>query len=283
MVDTMSKETAAEAANAGKRQFGAPGTVSKRTVAVAGLGALGIIVVYVVTHLRFLSDTAILAANDVGGILVIGAATAVVLWTAFRFEPHEKPRREWLLIGLGLGAYVVGDIVWTYIEVIQGKDVPYPGLPDVFYMSQYVLLGGGVIIAALAYRRLAPMRGPVLSTILATGALGAALYFTLLEPVIADTSVPLGERLLSTFYPLGDLVLLLAPALLIAFIVRGGTLAWPWWLVAAGMIIVALSDSIYSLLELHNLYQSGALVDYGWMVGFLLISVGASLTRDVLS
>jgi signal transduction histidine kinase len=47
------------------------------------------------------------------------------------FCPQKRTRAFWLLLALGCGAWLVGQVTWTYFEVVLRKNVPNPFLGDV--------------------------------------------------------------------------------------------------------------------------------------------------------
>jgi signal transduction histidine kinase len=47
------------------------------------------------------------------------------------FSPERRSRAFWLLLGLGCAAWLVGQVIWTYFEVVRRQDVPNPFIGDV--------------------------------------------------------------------------------------------------------------------------------------------------------
>lgn len=259
--------------------------VSARTKAILFGGLALVAVLYALIRLGVGGENGPVVISDVGetAIGLVGAAFILyVAWT-FRGQPFARP---WTLIGLGLGAFALGDLVWTIIEVGMGKEPPYPGLPDLFYVFQYLFMGAGLIITALAYRGLVDLKAPLAGATAVTVFLAVFVSWLVLMPIVTDSEVELAEKALSVFYPLGDLLLLLGPTLVIIFMVSrlgGGALARPWWAVAAGIAVMAASDTAFSYLEWHDLYESGMIVDVGWMAGGVFLATAASLARDLVA
>jgi signal transduction histidine kinase len=69
------------------------------------------------------------AFGDVGQCLAALFATVGLLMNAFC--PQKRTRAFWLLLAFGCGAWFVGQITWTYFEVVLQKNVPNPFLGDV--------------------------------------------------------------------------------------------------------------------------------------------------------
>jgi len=258
---------------------------SKRTWAVLILGVAAACVVQMLVMAGVGGDFASTVISDVGGVLIIGAAAFVVIQTALQFGKGEPLRRQWLAIGIGVLVYALGDVLWTYVEVVQQVEVPYPGVPDIMYVSAYAFLGFGIVSAALAYRGLVRIKAPMIMSVAITVVTGAALYVVLVHDIIADPAVAVLEKALDLYYPLADLILLFGPAVFIVFVVAQlgkGALAAPWRFVMAGMAVLAVADTAYQWLEWQGLYAAGSIVDLGWMLGYVLIAVGASVMRDLI-
>jgi hypothetical protein len=255
--------------------------ISRRTIAVAYIG-LGIIAALAAIILFSHSERVGLVVSDIGEAAVV-CASAVVIFLAARGLGVGTLRRNWMLIGLGVASFGIGDVIWAIIEVGMGKEVPYPGVPDVFYLLEYVFLGAGIALAGLAYRRLVPVRKPLVIALTVTVLIAGLLWFTFISPlVVAGEWNP--ESILSAIYPLADIILLFGPALFIVLIVAqlgGGRLGWPWLAVGGGALVLAFSDSVYSYLSAIDVYQSGMAVDYGWMVAHVLIALGALIAQDL--
>jgi len=248
---------------------------------VATIGVLATAVVYALAHSNVGGEDTGRLILDFGDLTIISGSAAVVLGVAFTFWPGEPLRRQWTLIGLGVASFAVGDLIWTIIEDVLHRPVPYPGPADVFYVAEYIFLGVALLSAASSYARAGKLRPAGLVTGGVSAAAVTLISLFLLRGIIVNSSAGTGEKLLSVFYPLADVLLLLAPAILIVAVVGRGKMAWPWWLIAAAVVLIAASDCTYSWLEQYDLYETGHLVDYGWMLGHVMIATGASLAKDV--
>lgn len=259
--------------------------LSRYTLVVSGLGLAGAVVVYAAVRLLLAAgqEAEATAVSDFGEAAVVALAAVIVLRTAFSFRPGEAVRRYWLLIGAGVAMFAAGDLVWSVIEVVMGQD-SFPSLADAFYVSQYLLFGTGVGLAAAGYRHLLDVRRPLAYAAACSLAVAGGLYVVLLRTIIADPELDVATKALSLFYPLADVALELFPALFIAFIawrLGRGTFGWPWWPVAAGLLVLAVSDAGFAWLDWQGLYEPGHLVDAGWMIGQMLVATGALVARDV--
>lgn len=230
------------------------------------------------------SETVGVWVADLGSIAVTALAAGVILRVAMRFAKGEPFRRYWLLIGVGAVMYALGDLVWALYE-LSGKEVPYPGLPDVFYLAEYGFLAVGLVVAAAGYRRLVDWRLSLGLTVAASASVAAAIWVGLLQPyILFDPEVAVAEKAISAVYPAFDVLFAIAPAFFLLLVVSklgGGRLARPWWAVAAGALLFGVSDSVYAWMQWAGTYQAGSVVDYGWMLAHAAIAVGALMAGDL--
>ncbi|MDO9557902.1 MAG: hypothetical protein Q7J82_10070 [Coriobacteriia bacterium] len=193
--------------------------------------------------------------------------------------------RQWTLIAAGMAAFAIGDIVWAVLELGMGLD-PYPSIADFFYPLEYVFFMAAMVMAILSYSKLVKTRKPMLigSAVAATGI--AVVYLALLKPFIfpagPDELDALG-KFVSTLYPLGDIVFMLAPAVILGLVISQlgtGRFAWPWWIVVVGALIFALTDSYYAYADWSGSGLTAAM-DLGWIATHMLFASAALVARDV--
>jgi hypothetical protein len=259
-------------------------SVTRTTWTVAVAGTVAIAAIYSLLVAGIGGGLGASVATNVGGVGFQVLAVCMILRAALGHGRGEALRRQWLLIGAGMTAYAFGGAVFSYSEVILRQDVAVPGPADAAYVVQYALMSAGLVLVALSYRRLVSLERRVLAAVGIAAALAIPVYALLLAHIAADTTLSVGERALRLFYPLGDLFLLLAPALTIIFVMLHlgkGRLAWPWAFLATGIFLYAFADTTFSVFDAQGLYQPGQPIDIAWMVGSLCVAVGASLAWDI--
>lgn len=257
--------------------------LSRRTYAVIALAIIAIALIATIVGLEVGGETVALWVSDLGGALVVMAGAIFILSVAFSFGRGEGLRVQWLFIGLGALSFAIGDLIWTYFEAVRGLD-PYPSLADVFYVLQYPLIAWGLLRAGIAYRGLLDLRKPFYGSLF-VGVVGvAALYFGLLRPVIFTWDDTLMVKALSSLYPVADVLVGLVPAIFLVLVVSqlgGGRFGWPWIAVVVGVALIAATDTAYSWLDAIELYESPNIIDYGWLLGYSALAVGASIALDI--
>ncbi len=253
-----------------------------------GLVLAALLVVFYLTNTMAYNETLSETATNtiyVFGILLGVVAAIITIWVALSLGYHESVGRQWLLIGLGVAAFAIGDLIWMTLELVLAQD-PYPSIADLFYPLQYVFFTAGIAVAVRSYRGFVNINRPLLfGAIVAVSGVGL-VYVGVLAPYIlsagADELTNVG-KFVSTLYPVGDVVFMLAPAITLALVVNqlgAGRLSWPWWFVIAGALIFAATDTFYSYADWAGIGTT-AILDLGWVGAQLLFAVGALVARDV--
>lgn len=226
-----------------------------------------VVVIYVVWTRASLGGMAVtLAFSDV--VIGLAAAAAGVACVAASRRQEGWPGRGWLLIGIGMFFWAVGEAIWTGYEVILGDEVPFPSLADAGFLLMVPLTLVGMA-AMLNFQRSA-MR-TLLDAFMVAGSLLFVSWPTVLEPTYQAGGQGLFARTIALVYPIGDIIVASMAFVLLSQTGRQtrGALA----LAGAGMLALAIADSGFAYLTVHDVYTSAGLIDLGWLIGFLLIGL----------
>ena len=100
------------------------------TTAWAILGAWVVLLgSYSVVSLVATKGPGAMAFGDVAQCLAALFACVGLLMNSF--SPERRTKAFWLLLALGCGAWLVGQMIWTYFELVRRQTVPNPFLGDV--------------------------------------------------------------------------------------------------------------------------------------------------------
>jgi serine phosphatase RsbU (regulator of sigma subunit) len=110
-----------------------------------------------------------------------------------------------------------------------------------------------------------------------TAALTFSWYFVL-GPVIQQGTGTILAKAVSAAYPLAD-IMLIACLLILALRPGEHALRVAAYLLALGLGLVVVLDSIYGYQTLNNTYVTGTILDVGWPVAYMLIGLGAFAVR----
>ncbi|HXH20948.1 MAG TPA: GGDEF domain-containing protein [Dehalococcoidia bacterium] len=210
--------------------------------------------------------------------LVTVATAVVAAWTSFRASrtSRRRVRAGWTLVAAGLLAWTAGDAMWAFYQVVLGDELPFPSGADAAYLAGYPLVFAGVLFLAMPSRTVAVVRTAIDASLVVVLAAGPVWHYVL-EPAFADNSVPVATRVLGALYPAGDLLILFALAVAA---LRGWRDTWGvvMGLLGTGLAVMMAADFSFALLATSGDYQSGGLLDLGWVVGYLLVAA-AGLTH----
>nr|BFE61212.1 hypothetical protein GCM10020063_057380 [Dactylosporangium thailandense] len=198
----------------------------------------------------------------------IGTVAAVLMLAGARRTDRTR-RNAWLLTAAGTALWSTGDWIYTYFEHVAHIE-PFPSLADVFYLSAYPFLFGGLFL--LGRRR---TRGPgwtamVDALIFATGT-GLVLWTFVMQPIANDATSPVTTRIIALAYPAADVLLLV----LVARLVVGGAgrdASTRLLVVALGLLLAA--DIAYSIVNSYTAY-AGGVFDAGWMLSYVFWAAAA--------
>ncbi len=251
----------------GRKPSGVPGWVVG-----AAVGATVLVAMHGFVTLGRVGDDGLrVALSDLVSLPLDLLAVAFPLVVARSPGMDARSRRAWRLVGLGFAANLVADLIWAWFELGIGE-VPFPSIADAFYIAFYPLAAAGFLSFPRGTDRGSRWKD-WLDVAIVFVAGGMLLWDLVLGPTAASSADPL-PWVVSLASPLGDLILLLGVtrALMLstvhpsrrALAVLGG-----------GTVLFLVSDIAYSYLALNEAYQTGTILDLGWTIGTLLISLGA--------
>lgn len=246
---------------------------------VLGLLALSLISAALLGF-QLLSEDAAFDLSQIVYVIVPAGAGLVVMGAAL--TRSGQSRVAWLVIGAGVLAWGIGEIIWVYYEAIRGVEVPYPGWADVFYIAGYpVLFVGILLLPHVKPRRLERIRLSMdaLAGSIAVGAIMWVAYLS--DQIYLDPEIGFLEQFVNIMYPLGDVFLLVG--LMILAVRRSSHRFDPRLLaLSVSMIITTVADYIYLIQVEADTYISGGWLDSLWLLDYAAIIVaGWYLLRSV--
>lgn len=222
---------------------------------------------------------ALVPAGTTRDVLYVGFGAVAATLTARSAARATGPQRgAWVLLALGLAAWVVGDAVWTFIERVMGTD-PFPSVADAAYLASYPLLAVGLLRAFPAPRGRRPIW--LLDAYLVTSGALLVVALLVLQPALVGWHADPLAAAVGALYPVGDAGLLLVVARSYAAVSapsRSLRLAtWAVLAILAADLLFQLSPS-WPALDAHL-----HLVDTLWLLGYALLAAAArrSTAADV--
>jgi serine phosphatase RsbU (regulator of sigma subunit) len=179
-----------------------------------------------------------------------------------------------VLLGMGILCYVLGQMYFTFYDLVLQQIPPFPSIADLGYLMEYpFFLLGILLLPARPIPVASRARIALDGLMIMTAALTFSWYFVL-GPVIRQGGGTVLAKAVSAAYPLADIVLI---ACLLILALRPGehALRVAASLLALGLLFVVVLDSIYGYQTLNDLYVTGTILDVGWPLAYMLIGLGA--------
>src|SRR5919112_1267918 len=226
-------------------------------------------------------------AGFVGPLLVLPlcfGGLLALLWRRGASPTDNQPtvmtgqRLAPVLLGMGVLWYVLGQMYFTFYDLVLQQIPPFPSIADVGYLMEYPFFLLGILLLPARPIPVASRARIALDGLMAvTAALTFSWYFVL-GPVIQQGTETVLAKVVSAAYPLADIVLI---ACLIILALRPGehALRPAAYLLALALGFYVVMDSVYAYQVLNGTYVTGTLFDVGWPVAYMLIGLGAFAVR----
>jgi two-component system, cell cycle response regulator len=194
---------------------------------------------------------------------------AGLLCIAGALRATGRERAAWLLIGIGVEAWALGNLYYTLV-LYDVESPPIPSLADAGFLLYPLLSLVGVLLLLRAPSRNVPR------TLWTDGSIAALAVTAVSAAIVFDTALDAaaGQPLAvatSLAYPLTDLVLI--GVFVGALASTGWRLDRTWLALAAGIGAFWLADSLYLVETAKGTYQPPAWYDIGWTLGLLLVAL----------
>ncbi|WP_370967578.1 putative bifunctional diguanylate cyclase/phosphodiesterase [Amycolatopsis sp. cg9] len=251
--------------------------------------------VVVVNGFAFWGDTFALWIDD--AMQLSAGVTAVVcgVVAARRVRGHQRWWR--VLVSVGMAGWSLGQCVWSWYQLVDGRGLPSPSLADVGYLSFPVFALAALV--TLARARVRPDRerwqpaqwtahfgvAVVLDGLIVTGSLFILTWTAALGQLVRATAPDKLTWAVAISYPLSDLVIVVVAVLLVVFDRVDRPYRANLLLAAVGIVALAASDSVFAYLvsigaESMKPWSDGGFVLGPLFIAFALLATPGTRRRD---
>jgi two-component system cell cycle response regulator len=199
-------------------------------------------------------------------VMALGAALCLL-----RAAMRREERWAWLLLGLGVTAWVAGEFYFTAVLWTDASP-PVPSPADVGYLSLPPLVFAGLVVLARTRIRGLPKTLWVdgLTAGLAAGAVSAAVVF---QPILKALGGSRAAIVTNLSYPVADLLLI---GLICGLLAVGGLrFDRRFGIIAFGILCFWASDTIYLIKAAEGTWVSGGPFDPGWWTIAVCVAAAA--------
>jgi len=224
-----------------------------------------------------------------------GWATSLLIlflaaWFAHRnvsgFSSGNPIRLPWRLLSLGLSAFLIGDLIYAYYDLVLLEQVPLASIAEVFYLASTLMFVAAELAFLQAYQKTGlpvDLRIDVGLTGLAAGLIALAVTAVLVLPIFGRSEVGL-EELIHIAHPLSKALLLsLAVILLrITWKLRGGRVWHIWLALVFGLLALGAADLLFAYMTLLEFTELRRWSDLAYLLSALLFAYGSLRQRELL-
>jgi signal transduction histidine kinase len=200
----------------------------------------------------------------------IGLSAVVAILVGVRMH-RPSATRPWYLFAAGQALFVAGDVLAYNYERFFGRPLPFPSIADVFYLAVFPCIVAGLLLL-IRRRNIGRDKASLIDSLIIAIGLGLLSWVFLIAPYAHDGSLSTPAKLTSMAYPLMDLLVL---SVAVRLAVSRGNRGRSYYLTTTSIAALFASDAVYGWLQLHGGYQTGGLLDGGWIAFYLLWGAAA--------
>ncbi|MGO8946724.1 MAG: ATP-binding protein, partial [Ktedonobacterales bacterium] len=202
----------------------------------------------------------------------------VVVWVAVCLLRTRQPgAAAWCFAALGLFSYAVARTSWTLADIfIYPHGVPFPSLPDLFFILQYPCFFLALFLVP-AYGGWLPGLRVLVDGLLWMSAITALSWYFVLLPISRQMGESQLSKSISMFYQFGDLLLFYGLVMALWRVRRTTSEAVGISLLSLAVASLFVGDTWAAALLLHPpyTYRTGSAPDLFWFMCYLLIPLAA--------
>jgi diguanylate cyclase (GGDEF)-like protein/PAS domain S-box-containing protein len=200
--------------------------------------------------------------TEAAPLIDLTGAAAIVIGVLLNRPVRRAP---WFMIAAANLTGALGLLTARVQRTVTGAPLPFPSFGDVVYLLEYPLFVAGLVLFIRARSAERDMRS-VLDALTLTLGLGLLAWLFLLVPDATNPALSWPQRFVSVAYPVGDLIILMMLARLLAPGTEAGPAAL---LITVGTIAGIGSDVAYDLIKNSGNQHGGTLLSLGWLVCYI--------------
>ena len=215
-------------------------------------------------------DTTVAVADVTAAIAALGGGVAAAA-RARRSAPRE--RRAWRFLATAMLLWGLGEVLWTYYEVVRGVEVPFPSIADVAYLGAVPFAIAGLLFFTTRGSNHFHLRA-ILDGLLVGGSFLFVGWALAVGPTFHYGADHLLAHVVSLAYPVSDVVMAAMAVLVLCW--GAAEAQRSLRLVAVGFMVMAVADTAFTWMLNNGTYTSSNPVTMLWPLAYLLVGVAAT-------
>jgi hypothetical protein len=218
--------------------------------------------------IRPLGDSFFLLAD----MLVVSLSFAAFLFGIRAYMLHgfkSMQGKALLMLSLGSFFWFIGESIWSFFD-ISGMGSPVASYADIAWFIGYPLFAAGLYFV---WRTAGTpkTRSRMYASIISISLIIASAALFLAAPLLMDTETGVIEKIVTSGYYIGDVVLA-SGCIMVVISLAGGRLFKPWVIITIAIVLSAAGDIAYSYMS--GSYESGNWIDILWNLNYILMAYG---------
>jgi len=258
-----------------------------RTV-IKAIGWIGVgMVAIVVFHLGGTVSLRVGQFAPLIGAFIGGTMVLLSVFSPIRRGESAEPwigreKLSWMLIGLGIVVWGIGDSIWRYYISID--EAPFPSSADIAYTLFPLLIFVGLLLqppAESGSKRILVL----MDSLISMGSILAIAWYLLLGSLAQAPGEADLAKFLGLYYPISDTALL---SCVVFLLLRGQGRTYQATARRTGLLIVGLglcffvtSDFIFNIQNNAGTYIEATWTDMGWPLGLMALGIAALFRRFI--
>src|SRR6266568_2009610 len=255
-------------------------------VILKGVGWIGLgMVAVVVFHLGGPIALRVGQFSPLMGAFLGGALVLCSVLSPIKRDSNAEPwigteQLSWLLIGVGIICWGIGESFWRYYVSIG--QTPFPSTADIGYTLFPLLIFVGLLLqppAESGSKRFLVL----MDSLISMGSILAIAWYLLLGSLAQAPGEANLAKFLGLYYPIADTALL---SCVVFLLMRGQGRTYLATARRTGLLVVGLglcffvfSDFLFNVQNNAGTYVEATWIDLGWPLGMMTIGVAAFLRR----
>jgi hypothetical protein len=225
----------------------------------------------------FVTAVHVLVPNDYGAYekiinhtydAVFFAVILVIFWVLTKIDLNKAENKVFLYIFGGMFLWFLGDLIWTFFIYLNIE--PYVSVTDIIYYMGYGVFFAAMLSHVKLIKKTLDSRKTI-AAIAVFAVLALISVFAVFIPIFSS-DVSLVEKIVSLIYPVGDMLVLLFPLILV-FNLKN--LLSHWTFITAGLAVWSITDIIFVYCEINSIFSAWYYyLNIGYVLGILLIGLG---------
>lgn len=214
------------------------------------------------------------------GIICLFAILAALFFyrTSRPLKGYEK--YLWRFLAIGVGLWAIAELIWAFVEVIIGVEVPYPSLADLFWLLGFPFIYAALIaeFRDLFFGEKTKMQVVILTIVFITALIG----FAVLQPIMtSDASID--EKLVDFVYVLFDLVIFALTSITILLIKKPTYIIKPFYFIFLAFLLSSIFDILFFYFSWQEIYEEWPyfLIDILYFVSYFLMIVASDAREHI--